>query len=98
MVSKFNEFSILTPNGMLGYGYPLAHFWHGIHHHKPSAIIVDSGSTDPGPYLIGTGLKLCSKSSYIRDLTPILEACSKYDIKLLVSSAGEMDQTRTWRK
>ena len=88
MVGKFEEFSILTPNGMLGYGYPLAHFWHGIHHHKPSAIIVDSGSTDPGPYLIGTGLKLCSKSSYIRDLTPILEACSKYGIKLLVSSAG----------
>jgi hypothetical protein len=57
-----------------GLGYPLDHFWHGIHTYKPNAIIVDSGSTDPGPYLLGTGLKLCSKASYIRDLTPIATA------------------------
>jgi Domain of unknown function (DUF4387)/Acyclic terpene utilisation family protein AtuA len=88
MVHGFKEFSILTPTPMLGYGYPLSHFWHGIHHYKPSAIIIDSGSTDPGPYLIGTGLKLCSKASYIRDLTPVLEACSRYGIKVLISSAG----------
>jgi len=56
--------------------------------YKPTAIIVDSGSTDPGPYLMGTGLKLCSKSSYVRDLTPMLEASSKYGTKLLISSAG----------
>jgi hypothetical protein len=72
---------------MLGYGYPLAHFWHGIRTYNPTAIIIDAGSTDPGPYLLGTGLKLCSKSSYIRDLLPILEACAKYGIKVLISSA-----------
>ena len=87
-MADFKEFSILTPTPMLGYGYPLAHFWHGITNYKPTAIIVDSGSTDPGPYLMGTGLKLCSKSSYIRDLTPMLEASSKYGIKVLISSAG----------
>lgn len=84
----FPKFSILTPTPMLGYGYPLEHFWHGIHTYKPSAIIVDSGSTDPGPYLLGTGVKLCSKASYIRDLTPLLDACHQYGTKLLVSSAG----------
>jgi hypothetical protein len=87
-MADVNEFSILTPTPMLGYGFPLAHFWHGMTTYKPTAIIVDSGSTDPGPYLMGTGLKLCSKSSYIRDLTPILEASSKYGTKVLISSAG----------
>ncbi len=37
---------------------------------------------------MGTGLKLCSKSSYLRDLSPLLEACSKYGTKVLISSAG----------
>lgn len=84
----FQKFSILTPTPMLGYGYPLEQFWHGIHTYKPSAIIVDSGSTDPGPYLLGTGVKLCSKASYIRDLMPLLDACHQYGTRLLVSSAG----------
>ena len=84
----FQKFSILTPTPILGYGYPLDHFWYGIHTYKPNAIIVDAGSTDPGPYLLGTGLKLCSKASYIRDLTPILDACHQFGIKFLVSSAG----------
>jgi hypothetical protein len=84
----FQKFSILTPTPILGYGYPLEHFWHGIHTYKPNAIIVDSGSTDPGPYLLGTGIKLCSKASYIRDLTPILDACHQFGIKFFVSSAG----------
>lgn len=87
-MTDFKDFSILTPSPILGYGYPLAHFWHGMTTYKPTAIIVDSGSTDPGPYLMGTGLKLCSKSSYVRDLTPMLEASSQYGTKLLISSAG----------
>lgn len=44
------EFSILTPNAMLGYGYRSEDFWYGITRHRPAAIIVDSGSTDGGPY------------------------------------------------
>jgi hypothetical protein len=87
-MTEFNEFNIFTPTPMLGYGYPLAQFWHGITTYKPSAIIIDGGSTDPGPYLLGTGLKLCSKSSCIRDLTPILKASSRYGIKVIISTAG----------
>lgn len=34
-----DEFNILTPNAMLGYGYKPEHFWYGVEKYKPAAII-----------------------------------------------------------
>ncbi|KAJ5624421.1 hypothetical protein N7510_000730 [Penicillium lagena] len=82
------DFSILTPNAMLGYGYRLDHFWYGIKQFQPKAIIVDSGSTDGGPYKLGLNKMTCGRESYIRDLTPILEACFHFGIKVLIGSVG----------
>ncbi|KAI3539666.1 hypothetical protein CABS01_06262 [Colletotrichum abscissum] len=83
-----DEFTILTPNAMLGYGYDSNHFWYGINKYKPSAIIVDSGSTDGGPYKLGMGKMTCGRGSYTRDLEPILAACYHHKIKVLIGSAG----------
>lgn len=82
------EFNILTPNAMLGYGYRLDHFWYGVKEFKPKAIIVDSGSTDGGPYKLGLNKMTCGRDSYIRDLTPILQACFYHGIKVLIGSVG----------
>ncbi|KAI5456067.1 hypothetical protein BGZ63DRAFT_468354 [Mariannaea sp. PMI_226] len=82
------EFNILTPNAMLGYGYNSDHFWYGIEKYQPAAIIVDSGSTDGGPYKLGMGKMTCGRGSYIRDLEPILDACFHRKIKVLIGSAG----------
>lgn len=82
------EFNILTPNAMLGYGYRLDHFWYGVRQFKPKAIIVDSGSTDGGPYKLGLNKMTCGRDSYIRDLMPILEACFYHGIKVLIGSVG----------
>ncbi|KAH7478019.1 hypothetical protein FOMA001_g10440 [Fusarium oxysporum f. sp. matthiolae] len=82
------EFSILTPNAMLGYGYNVEHFWYGIQKFKPAAIIVDSGSTDGGPYKLGMNKMTCGRGSYIRDLEPILTACFHHKIKVLIGSVG----------
>lgn len=79
---------IFTPCPILGYGFDLDDFWHVVQTENPAAIIVDAGSTDPGPFMLGSGKTLCSRESYIRDLTPMIQACSRHDIKLLVSSAG----------
>ncbi|KAL2784104.1 hypothetical protein BJX66DRAFT_348642 [Aspergillus keveii] len=83
-----SEFSILTPNAMLGYGYRAEHFWHGIETFAPKAIIVDSGSTDGGPYKLGLNKMTCGRESYIRDLTPILQACFYKKIQVLIGSVG----------
>lgn len=81
-------FKIFTPAGIIGYGYDLWEFWNTIENEKPAAIVIDGGSTDPGPYMLGTGKTICSKASYERDLRPMLQACSQYGIKLLIGSAG----------
>ena len=81
------ELKILTPIGMLGYGIPEDHFWRGVER-GPDAIIVDSGSTDPGPYQLGLGQMLVTHEAYVRDLTLMLSATAKHKIKLIISSAG----------
>lgn len=73
---------------MLGYGYDADQFWYGITKYKPAAIIVDSGSTDGGPYKLGMGKMTCGRGSYIRDLEPILSACFHFKIKVLIGSVG----------
>ncbi len=45
---------ILTPSGMLGYGFPVDHFKMGLAP-QPDAITIDSGSTDSGPQQLGKG-------------------------------------------
>ncbi|CAG7560626.1 unnamed protein product [Fusarium equiseti] len=82
------EFSILTPNAMLGYGYNVEHFWYGIQKFKPAAIIVDSGSTDGGPYKLGMNKMTCGRGSYVRDLEPILTACFHHKTKVLIGSVS----------
>lgn len=84
----FAEFSVLTPNAMLGYGYNADHFWYGVRKFRPAAIIVDSGSTDAGPYKLGMGKMTCGRGSYVRDLESILDACFHYKIKVLIGSVG----------
>ncbi|MFB6552474.1 acyclic terpene utilization AtuA family protein [Streptomyces sp. NPDC056405] len=78
---------ILTPTGMLGYGYPEQDFWDCVGQ-GVDAIVVDSGSTDPGPYLLALGSTLVSDSSYLRDLRPLLQAVHRHGIPLFIGSAG----------
>ena len=42
------KIKILSPCGILGYGFPKESFMNGISE-KPDAIVVDAGSTDAGP-------------------------------------------------
>ncbi|CAK7222019.1 hypothetical protein SBRCBS47491_004725 [Sporothrix bragantina] len=85
---SFVPFKILTPCPLLGYGYDVEQFWHTIENDRPAAIIVDAGSTDPGPYMLGSGKTVVSRASYVTDLTPILEASAKHGTKVLIGSAG----------
>ena len=45
------EMKILSPSGIVGYGFPEESFKAGIAQ-KPDLIACDGGSTDPGPYYL----------------------------------------------
>ena len=81
------EIKILTPIGMLGYGFPEEDYLRGIDR-NPDAVILDSGSTDPGPYQLGLGQTISKPEAYVRDLTMILRGIGDRKIPLLISSAG----------
>ena len=87
MAVRDNELSILTPAGILGYGIPAEHFWRGVDR-GIDAMIVDAGSTDPGPYLLGLGKTIVDRQGYMRDLRLVLQAASERRIPLIISSAG----------
>lgn len=81
------EIRILTPVGMLGYGIPEADFMRGIDA-GADAVVVDAGSTDPGPYQLGLAKTIVSPSALERDLRTILKGCRARRIPLLIGSAG----------
>jgi hypothetical protein len=81
------QLRILTPVGMLGYGYDTSLFWTAVED-GVDAIIVDSGSTDSGPGKLAQGTQPWPKDSYKRDLEHFLIAAQRYKIPILISSAG----------
>lgn len=82
-----DELRLLTPTGMLGYGIPAAFLQRGLQR-EPHVMVVDSGSTDPGPYQLALGKTLVSREAYLLDLSLLLEASAKRRLPLFISSAG----------
>ena len=54
------ELKILSPCGILGYGFPEESFNNGVKQ-NPDLIAVDAGSTDAGPHKLGAGVGILSK-------------------------------------
>ena len=46
------QLKILSPCGILGYGFPVKSFMKGMED-NPDAVVVDAGSTDAGPHKLG---------------------------------------------
>ena len=81
-----SEIRVLSATGILGSGFReetlrRAMAW------KPDFIGADSGSTDPGPFYLGSGETLFSDSAYQRDLRLILLAARAANIPAIVGSA-----------
>ena len=73
--------------GMLGYGYPLEGLKRAMQE-DISFIGVDAGSTDPGPYYLGSGKGFVKEMQIRRDLEPALIAAREKDVPLIIGSAG----------
>jgi hypothetical protein len=73
--------------GMLGYGYPQSNLEKALKE-DIAFIGVDAGSTDPGPYYLGSGKSFVKEMQIKRDLEPALIAARKKNIPLIIGSAG----------
>lgn len=82
-----NEIKILSPCGMLGYGFPEESFLRGMEE-QPHGIVVDAGSTDAGPHKLGAGVSIVSRRAAKKDLKIILENGVPKKIPIIIGSAG----------
>ena len=82
-----DEIRIVAVNGMLGYGYEMASLKAGIAV-QPHLMGCDAGSTDPGPYYLGSGKSLVRADQIYRDLKPALVGAVRNKIPFVIGSAG----------
>lgn len=54
----------------------------------PTAIVLDSGSTDSGPQKLALGSMTCPRSAYAQDLTKLLRLSRNFRVPVIFSSAG----------
>lgn len=73
--------------GMLGYGFP-AEGLERLAGEELSFVGIDSGSTDPGPYYLGSGKGFVKPIALRRDLELALVFARRRNIPLIVGSAG----------
>jgi len=73
--------------GMLGYGYSPVSLENALKQ-QLDFIGVDAGSTDPGPYYLGSGKGFVKRLQVKRDLSLILKEAKTRQIPLIIGSAG----------
>ena len=78
---------VIFPVGMLGGGFPAATIERGLTL-GAHAIAVDGGSTDSGPYYLGTATAKTTAQAVRRDLQVLLLAARRAGIPLIVTSCG----------
>jgi hypothetical protein len=81
------EFRLLSTSGLLGYGFPESSLEAGLAR-EPHMIGVDGGSTDPGPFYLGSGKTVNSRLAMKRDLALMLRAAIGARIPLVIGSCG----------
>jgi hypothetical protein len=78
---------MISTSGLLGYGFPEASLKAGLAR-DPHLIGVDGGSTDPGPYYLGSGKPVNSRLAMKRDISLMLSAAMAARVPLVISSCG----------
>jgi hypothetical protein len=81
------ELKIVAINGCLGYGYEVDSLAAGMAE-RPDLLGGDAGSTDPGPYYLGTGTSLVRHEQIRRDLRHALVRSRAAGVPMVIGSAG----------
>lgn len=85
---------IITPIGMLGYSFDHSLTYNALLElsknlpNIPTALILDSGSTDSGPAKLALGSMTCPRSAYERDLRSLMSLSHEFGASILIGSAG----------
>jgi len=79
---------MLAPTGCLGYGFPKSSLDAALENLKISAMAMDAGSMDPGPYYLGAGVSFTKRLMNKRDLSLVLPAARKLNVPLIIGSCG----------
>jgi hypothetical protein len=78
---------VVFPSGMLGSGFTAESVKRGVAM-GATAIAIDGGSTDSGPYYLGAGVAKTTAAAVERDLRILLAAACENRIPLIVGSCG----------
>ncbi|MEY9962685.1 hypothetical protein ABIA33_000711 [Streptacidiphilus sp. MAP12-16] len=81
------EIRILAPTGALGAGFRAESLERGVAL-LPHVIACDAGSTDSGPYYLGSGQPKLSREAVGRDLRLLLRARDRLGVPLIIGSCG----------
>jgi hypothetical protein len=78
---------LVALNGLLGYGYSQTSLVNAFMD-PPDFVGVDGGSSDPGPYYLGSGESFTNRSAVKRDLALVLPLALEAGAPLIVGTAG----------
>lgn len=87
VINLKKELKILSATAILGYGFPEDSFKKGMEE-KPDLIAADAGSSDPGPYYLGSGESFTDRAAVKRDLEIMITAGIKNKIPVVIGTAG----------
>ncbi len=81
------ELKLVALNGFLGYGYELESLELGLKA-EPRMLGADAGSTDAGPFYLGSGTQLVKTAQIHRDFRYALRVARELGVPLVIGSAG----------
>ena len=78
---------VLVPSGVLGLGFDLEALNNGVKN-NPHIISIDGGSTDSGPYSLGSGTSKYSRAAIKAEWKSLMIAREKANVPLVIGSCG----------
>lgn len=78
---------MISGSGILGYGFPESSLKAGLER-KPHMIGVDGGSSDPGPYYLGSGKTFTNRLAIKRDMSLLLRGAMANKIPMMIGTCG----------
>lgn len=81
------EIRVLSASGQIGSGFIESSFARGVSL-KPHVIACDGGSTDAGPYHLGSGKPHFSRPGVKRDMRLMMQARDQLGVPLIIGSCG----------